>query len=512
MPRNLARLRYRLPPKPVSFVGAANGRPELLERRAAQYVVRQSNPRHVKLQTVVNVKAKPLPTGQYGVRPIKPYTLRDVVDPDGAAAHGQIIYVFRSVRTNQVLYSLQELLDDHHLAQLPFIGKHSVPAALRPDEWQPHCVLTFPTAAQGHNAFRKLREFRKLHETSWDKTNPGWTQLKVSLRIRKIMDQRANTTADIAEVLRLQEAHGAVMAAALAEQEKHAAACIDKKWADIAAIAAANTTYSHATATSNANWLEHEIRRLDQKVKMKHMQKDADQKSLAATRASHEARLKRVQHALRKTAQLKKAEQDLTALAAPANEPGAEDRLTALRDETAALRARLATPDPTRSRTALEATTADLATATAALESLEAAFAARDQLSTRSHPIARSVLPPALKTPLPTPYSLDGVSVRWADMQDALFAAGSWPDAIAHEELGVNKNRFATAYLSAEEFEVEKQAEVGRIVGVLRPGSVEEGEGLEEVQHVAEGMGREEEKTGVLGMLGRVNPFKSARA
>ena len=111
MPRNLARLRYRLPPAPVSFEGIEPGRVRLLERKVAQYVVRQSNPRHVKLQTVVNPKAKPLPTGKTAVRPVKPYTLRDVVDPDGTARHGQIIFVFRSIKTNQILYSLQELLD-----------------------------------------------------------------------------------------------------------------------------------------------------------------------------------------------------------------------------------------------------------------------------------------------------------------------------------------------------------------------------------------------------------------
>lgn len=119
MPRNLARLRYRLPPAPVSFEGIDTGRIRLLEKKVAQYVVRQSNPRHVKLQTVVNAKAKPLPTGKSAVRPIKPYTLRDVVDPEGTARHGQIIYVFRSIKTNQVIYSLQELLDVR--ISLPFL-------------------------------------------------------------------------------------------------------------------------------------------------------------------------------------------------------------------------------------------------------------------------------------------------------------------------------------------------------------------------------------------------------
>ena len=97
----------------------------------------------------------------------------------------------------------------HHLEQLPFMGKHTKPPVLRPDEWVPHCVLTFPTPAQGHNAFRKLREFRRLHETAWDKTNPEYLRMDRKKRMLKIMDQRANTSADLAEVLRIQEAHGA---------------------------------------------------------------------------------------------------------------------------------------------------------------------------------------------------------------------------------------------------------------------------------------------------------------
>lgn len=113
MPRTLARLRYRAPPKPIVF-SRPNDRPhieEQLERRVAAYVNRQSNPRHVKLQVVVNPKSRLQPTGKTVIPPVKPFTLRDVVDPESKARHGEIIYVFRNTRTNQVIYSLQELLN-----------------------------------------------------------------------------------------------------------------------------------------------------------------------------------------------------------------------------------------------------------------------------------------------------------------------------------------------------------------------------------------------------------------
>lgn len=397
---------------------------------------------------------------------------------------------------------------DHHLAQLPFIGKHSVPAQLRPDEWTPHCVITFATPEQGHNAFRKLREFRKLHELSWDKTNPGWKQLKIELRIKKIMDQRANTSADLAEVLRLQEAHGAAMAAALAEQQQKATDFMDRKWAAIDALA--NAAAAKETPASSVQWLEHEIRRLTQKLNMKHLQSDADQKALEAARASHQTRLKRVQYALRKAEQFKQIQQELAAKAAPADEPGADDKLADLRSQASVLRDALENPDPTRSQEHLDVDADLLERHTADITALESAFAAKQQRDARDHYIARSILPPALKKSLPTPYTLDGVSVMWADMHDALYAAGAWPDAIAHETLPINAPRHATAYLSAEEFDIEKRNEVSSILRALRPEQLHETE--QEKANLYTKLDEPDQNTGVLGMLGRANPFKRATA
>jgi hypothetical protein len=399
-------------------------------------------------------------------------------------------------------------LQDHHLAQLPFIGKHSVPSQLRPDEWTPHCVITFATPEQGHNAFRKLREFRKLHEVSWEKTNPGWKQLKIEQRIKKIMDQRANMSADLAEVLRIQETHGAHMATALEEQQQKATEFMEKKWASIDSVANAATEKENQAAS--VKWLEHEIRRLTQKMKMKHMQKDEDQKRLEAARSSHETRLRRVQYALRKAEQFKKIQDDLAAKAAPANDSGAQEKLDDLRSQVAALRDSLENPDPTRSQEHLDVDADLLERHTADIATLEEAFEAKQQLESRDHYIARSVLPPALKKPLPTPYTLDGVSVMWADMQDAMYAAGSWPEAIAHETLAINRIRDATAYLSADDFEIEKRNEVSSILAALRPEELHETE--DDKAQLYTQLEQPEQKTGVLGMLGKANPFKSASA
>jgi hypothetical protein len=45
------------------------------------------------------------------VHPTKPFTVQDVVDPEGKARHGEIIYVFRNTKSDQVIYSLQPLLN-----------------------------------------------------------------------------------------------------------------------------------------------------------------------------------------------------------------------------------------------------------------------------------------------------------------------------------------------------------------------------------------------------------------
>jgi hypothetical protein len=102
MPRSLSRLRYRAPAVPVQNEGPKS--------RIKRYVAAQSRPRHVKLQVFANPKAQRPATGQTTIAPYKPFTLRDVVDPTGKAQHGEIIYIFRNNRTNQIIYSLQELL------------------------------------------------------------------------------------------------------------------------------------------------------------------------------------------------------------------------------------------------------------------------------------------------------------------------------------------------------------------------------------------------------------------
>lgn len=88
------------------------------------------------------------------------------------------------------------------MKQLPFLGKKTKPPALRKDQWRPLAAITFPTGHQGLNAYRELREFRKRHEHEWT-----YKKLGVRTRLeagRKLMDQKANSIADMAAVLQRQ--------------------------------------------------------------------------------------------------------------------------------------------------------------------------------------------------------------------------------------------------------------------------------------------------------------------
>ncbi|KAI4235262.1 MAG: hypothetical protein LQ349_003286 [Xanthoria aureola] len=134
-----------------------------------------------------------------------------MAEPAGVhlAQHGTQIFVYNNIRTNQIIYSLTRSLNNHtSLKQLPFLGKKTVPSHLRKDLWQPLCLVSFPRPSQGLIAYRRLREFRRLHETSYPLSlitqteGPHKGQLHSTKKRGKIlMDQKANSIADIAAVL-----------------------------------------------------------------------------------------------------------------------------------------------------------------------------------------------------------------------------------------------------------------------------------------------------------------------
>ncbi|KAK8209362.1 transcriptional regulation of mitochondrial recombination-domain-containing protein [Phyllosticta capitalensis] len=133
------------------------------------------------------------------------------------------VFVYCNFRTNQTLYSLNERVLRHsHLKQLHYAGKKTLPAKLRKDVWRPLAVVTLPFEKQARDAYQKLVDFKKLHELYWDQNEAkDWGVLPEEKqkelvgrkvmpnkkeRAKIIMDQKANSIADIAKVMELQTA------------------------------------------------------------------------------------------------------------------------------------------------------------------------------------------------------------------------------------------------------------------------------------------------------------------
>jgi hypothetical protein len=114
MPRNLSRLRFRAPKpvKPLNLARIPLENRHVVQREVREHVLSQSKPATaLSLQVVMDPKWKQLPGNKTKKMAFQPHTLRDLVDPQGAKKHGQIIYIFKNTRTKQVIYSLAELLD-----------------------------------------------------------------------------------------------------------------------------------------------------------------------------------------------------------------------------------------------------------------------------------------------------------------------------------------------------------------------------------------------------------------
>lgn len=113
MPRSLARLKFKAstPVAPLRLPKRVPRNPALLEQKIRNQVLQLSKPAHLDMAVLVNPRWKNQPGDKKVMRRHKPHTLRDLADPNGHAKHGEIIYVFRHIRTNQIIYSLNELLE-----------------------------------------------------------------------------------------------------------------------------------------------------------------------------------------------------------------------------------------------------------------------------------------------------------------------------------------------------------------------------------------------------------------
>ncbi|KAF2182053.1 hypothetical protein K469DRAFT_637508 [Zopfia rhizophila CBS 207.26] len=369
--------------------------------------------------------------------------------------HGRHIFMFRNISTNQVLYSFYPGLDDSHIKQLPFIGKHSVPPTIRHDLWKPYCTVTFPTTHQGLVAYRKLREFRKLHETCWDPSElrklqeTRWGRNdKVALtnsrksRILMIMDQKANAVADLAQVLITQGLQGEWMKKRKEERLQAQLDFVKERWAEIDGLA-------NAVDQGEVQRLEDEIDSLKQQVSRKSNEKEKERLNKAMS--LHRRRIKKL--------------------------------LWAHRQATARN------------------------TAQKSLEKIENKKNAPAEISPLENRVTRSVLPKALQKPVAEPFTLNGITVEWADLYDAEYAE-KWPEGVTHSSMGIvartpplpgkEKNEFP---LTEPEIEAKLAAEEAARERALKAQERAE-------RDAADGITREKKKTGVWQYLPSIpNPL-----
>ncbi|KKA31050.1 hypothetical protein TD95_002957 [Thielaviopsis punctulata] len=130
-----------------------------------------------------------------------------------APGHGEKIYIFTNIATDEIVYSHTKVLNVYKaFKQMPFAGKKNRPAKIRKDLWRQLAVVSFPEGlgVVGQSVFQRLREFRMRHFLEWSddmylKPNPDKPHLKQSRtrqeRGRAIIAQKANSIADLAAVL-----------------------------------------------------------------------------------------------------------------------------------------------------------------------------------------------------------------------------------------------------------------------------------------------------------------------
>lgn len=335
---------------------------------------------------------------------------------EAVAEHGRYIYAYCHIRTNQVVYSFTQTLHNASaLRQLPDLGANNKDARLRKDLWKPLYTLCLPsdspeTLRQGLHAFKKLREWRTLHETSWTpspllskpKTETEIEQMreklsdrggnrkenvydlitreKKKLRIKSVLDQKANSVADLAAVLLAQEEMGVKTTKAREKEQQIDRAREVKEMLSLAAEA----------EKGGLEALEKEVASLQSRIESMNTDQPAED---GMTRS----RLKKELH---RTIPRK------------------------LRMEFASKAVREARPQQTESAT--DGSKSDMSWTTSLpsfpgpnIDRLPKRSPLRSKLRRENYPI----------------YSTEGVTVQWNNILDAEFAA-TWPANVKHERMG----------------------------------------------------------------------------
>ena len=368
--------------------------------------------------------------------------------------------------------------------------------------------MNFPHPEQGLNAFRKLREFRKLHEMAWSKSNPEFRSLTPRKRMETIMDQRANMSADLAAVLRTQEKQGKIMAKAMQEYEKKTAAFLKERWA------LTNNKESSENPESkpkSAKRLRFRLQVRNNELEMKKFQNEADQKRLKRSIQDIKKSLKIIERAAKRLQEKDEHENLSIHIAALAEEKGVNTQRLGLRRTVRRLEKAIKEPKTDLSEELLAENKISLASHKADLAAIERPLEV--QAKERQLLKRRSILPPALKKSPPTPYILTGLRIQWRELRDALYAANQWPQTIEHEAMALHKWRDESALVSAEEFDQQADEEISSLIVGLRTNTISQSNPRNIAFEEPEFEEEPEKRTGVLKYLPKIRmPWSSTTA
>ncbi|KAF2206504.1 hypothetical protein CERZMDRAFT_103319 [Cercospora zeae-maydis SCOH1-5] len=376
---------------------------------------------------------------------------------------GQAIYAYCNIRTNQVLYSLERTLRQSHLKQLADAGANNNPPKIRKDIWRPLFTVHLPDRLQGLDVFRSLREYRRLHETTWElpesikqpftekqiermeeklKNRGGSKEetvfdvikrKKKSMRARMVMDQKANSVADLAAILLRQQQRSAQLAAdkkglmkrrnkrmieeivTLSDQyERHGTTKIDER-----------------IAKSTAQATEAGRKSRDKKSTTRQQRKEQYLEAQAARQAAARYRAKKVK--MEWSFQAVKEAKQMAATEAASR----EQAVIAEEDEAKAANGPDSKPPPREPiqvdyKQFIQSYPAELDPMRALFEGQ--AFDKKSPLHTLT--LAQSKDLREMKRPV---FSIKGTTVQWANVLDAEYAE-LWPRQVKHLNMGFVRN------------------------------------------------------------------------
>jgi len=328
--------------------------------------------------------------------------------------------------------------------QLPDVGANSSFVNLRKDLWHPLWTLTLPASthaeAQRKHTFKKLREWRKLHETNWESPpllSQPFTEAEIKeieekledrggskkesahkiiqrkkrkMRVREVLNQRANSVADLAAVLIEQDDMGAKMTERKEKTAKGSREFQANLMLELAREAESDGVKKIEARIEELEELKAKADRIGETGS--DMTKSQMRREIQALRA----RKNKMQWSARMVADVRKN------LIASRSQPPPEGSEVSASTSTDPTPATATHADPTK------ITDADL-------HPLLPAFP-----TPRGDPPKRGPIRAKIRLANAPIFSTEGVTIKWSNTLDAEYAE-QWPDTIQHEPMGLVRHR-----------------------------------------------------------------------